>query len=191
MKKLSCSFEVEIIGQNCIFRILSEDFSYVFRRCCGNFEFLVQDGDVFYPKVKKESKNTLIQTRTRWGKIWIFENFDFGAKKKILDERSKTSRDGLPWASGAPGTSLGVISSSSSSSSSSSLVKLEDVKTFYARAGASAFSAVRFPARWKRISSSNFVFGLFRSCREDNSAENKPWISIRAFDTAENEFPKV
>ena len=120
-----------------------------------------------------------------------FWKFRFWGKKKILDQRSKTSRDGLPWASGAPGTSLGVISSSSSSSSSSSLVKLEDVKTFYARAGASAFSAVRFPARWKRISSSNFVFGLFRSCREDNSAENKPWISIRAFDTAENEFPKV
>ena len=155
-------------------------------------EGLGRDEGVFYPKVKKESKNMLIQTRTRWRKILIFWNFRFLGKNLFWWERSKTSRDDLPWASGAPGTSLGVISSSSSSSSSSStVVKLVNEKTFYARAGASAFSAVRFPARWKRISSSNFVFGLFRSCKEDNSVENKPWISIRAFDTAENEFPKV
>ena len=63
-EKIQCFFEVEQLGQNCIFRILSEDFSYVFRRCCGNFEFLVQDGGIFNPKVKKESKNTSRQART-------------------------------------------------------------------------------------------------------------------------------
>ena len=65
-------FEVEKLGQNCIFRILSEDFSAFFNRCCGNFELLGRDGSVFYPKVKKESKNSSIQTRTSRGKIAIF-----------------------------------------------------------------------------------------------------------------------
>jgi hypothetical protein len=55
------------MGQNCIFRILSEDFSSFFRRCCGNFKFLGRDGVVFYPKVKRESKNSSIQLRTSRG----------------------------------------------------------------------------------------------------------------------------
>ena len=65
-------FEVEKMGQNCIFRILSEDFSAFFNRCCGNFELLGRDGSVFYPKVKKESKNLSIQTRTSRGKFCDF-----------------------------------------------------------------------------------------------------------------------
>ena len=66
-------FEVEKMGQNCIFRILSEDFSAFFNRCCGNFESLGRDGGVFYPKVKKESKNRSIPARMSRGKNAIFQ----------------------------------------------------------------------------------------------------------------------
>ena len=60
------------MGQNCIFRILSDDFSSILHRCCENFELLGRDGDVFYPKVKKESKNSSIPPRTSRGKNAIF-----------------------------------------------------------------------------------------------------------------------
>ena len=66
-------FEGEKMGQNCIFRHLSEDFSSFFHRCCANFESLGRDGGVFYPKVKRESKNSSIQPRTSRGKNAIFE----------------------------------------------------------------------------------------------------------------------
>ena len=66
-------FEIEKFGQNCIFRILSEDFSAFLNRCCGNFESLGRDGGVFYPKVKRESKNSSIQPRTSRGENAIFE----------------------------------------------------------------------------------------------------------------------
>jgi len=65
-------FEVEKLDQNCIFRTLSEDFSAFFNRCCGNFESLGRDGGVFYPKVKRESKNSSIQPRTSRGKTCDF-----------------------------------------------------------------------------------------------------------------------
>ena len=71
--------------QNCIFRILSDDFSYVFRRCCENVEFLVQDGDVFYRKVKKDSKNTFIQARTsRDKKAEILTHFQQRKRGKLF-----------------------------------------------------------------------------------------------------------
>ena len=44
---------------------------------------------------------------------------------------------------------------------------------------------------WRVIKKSAWSIFGFSPCREDNSVENKPWISIRTFDTAENEFSKV
>ena len=85
MKKLSCSFEVEIIGQNCIFRILSQDFFTFFRRCCRSFEFLGRDEGVFYPKVKKESKNTSRQARTSRDKnAKILTHFQIRKQSKFV-----------------------------------------------------------------------------------------------------------
>ena len=66
------------MGQHCIFRILSEDFSAFFNRCCGNFESLGRDEGVFYPKVKRKSKNSSIQPRTSRGKTCDFQGASGG-----------------------------------------------------------------------------------------------------------------
>ena len=55
--------KIAFFGQNRIFRSLSEIFLYFLGRCSGNFKFLGRDGGAFYPKEKRESKNSSIQAR--------------------------------------------------------------------------------------------------------------------------------